>query len=221
MLADGRTRGARQPGPLSQRNQSLTAESGARPGHLQKTGCLPAGYAIFDYDCNHLSIASDFMRFYTICAIAFMLLNISHPASTAGSEKIRLDGLWFTCEYAHSQIPPSDNCAILDDDGFLVEGDFVWHMKVQDGDAEGCRGNRAGNCFQRERKVLTAKKKKIGQAVRTEKGAIIEYMWCGQPYEITHGAYFSQVKPVEPMCPWTSKKTYYVSQWNGQMNVVE
>lgn len=151
--------------------------------------------------------------------LVFSLFYIS-PAH-ADAEKIRLDGLWFTCEYAHSKIPPPDDCKTLDDDGFLVEGDFVWHMKVQNGDKEGCRGDRAGNCFKRERKMVAAKKKKIGQAVRTAKGAVIEYLWCGQPYEITHGDHYSEVRPVEPMCAWTSKKTYYVSKWVGEIQVVD
>ena len=159
---------------------------------------------------------------YAKFVLLFLALNLfSSTGTRADPEKIKLDGLWFTCEFAHSKIPPPDNCKVLDDDGFLVEGDFVWHMKVQNGDKEGCRGDRKGNCFKRERKMLAAKKKKIGQAVRTAKGAIIEYLWCGQPYEITHGAQYSEVRPVEPMCAWTSKKTYYVSKWVGDIQVVE
>ncbi len=155
-------------------------------------------------------------------ALLILLLVTGHGTrANAENKPILLDGLWFTCEYAHSQIPPSDDCAILDDDGFLVEGDYVWHMKVQDGDKQGCRGDRAGNCFKRDRKRVTAKKKKIGAAVRTSKGAIIEYLWCGQPYEISHGENFSEVRPVEPLCAWTSKKTYYISRWAGEVKLVE
>ncbi|NQV99679.1 MAG: hypothetical protein HQ483_08275 [Rhodospirillales bacterium] len=150
-----------------------------------------------------------------------LLTALAMASAAAEPDKITLDGLWFTCEYAHSQIPPSDDCKILDDDGFLVEGDFVWHMKVQNGDREGCRGDRSGNCFRRERRQLTAKKKKIGQAVRTAKGAVIDYLWCGQPYEISHGEHYSEVRPVAPLCPWTSKKTYYVARWDGQLTVVD
>ena len=161
------------------------------------------------------------MQYARFCLFFFALSLLFSFDTRAGTKKIKLDGLWFTCEFAHSQIPPPDDCKTLDDDGFLVEGDFVWHMKVQNGDKEGCRGDRAGNCFRRERKMLAAKKKKIGEAVRTPKGAIIEYLWCGQPYEITHGDHYSEVRPVEPMCAWTSKKTYYVSKWTGDIQVVE
>lgn len=161
------------------------------------------------------------MPFAKCASLLFGLTLLFRFDAHGEQAKIKLDGLWFTCEFAHSKIPPSDNCNMLDDDGFLIEGDYVWHMKVQNGDQEGCRGDRAGNCFRRERKMVAAKKKKIGQAERTDKGAIIEYLWCGQPYEITHGEHFSEVRPIEPMCTWTSKKTYYVRKWSGDIRVID
>lgn len=154
-----------------------------------------------------------------LCCVA--VLGFATAPAWADGDKIKLDGLWFTCEFAHSKIPPPDKCETLDDDGFLVEGDFAWHMKVQNGDREGCRGDRAGNCFKRDRKSIVVKKRKIGEAVRTDKGAIIEYLWCGQPYAITHGPDYSEVRPIEPMCTWTSKKTYYVSRWTGDVEVMK
>ncbi len=161
------------------------------------------------------------MRYLKFLVFIQLFILIGSGPVRAETKPIVLDGLWFTCEYAHSKIPPSDNCEILDDDGFLVEGDYVWHMKVQNGDEQGCRGDRSGNCFDRKRKSIVAKKKKIGEAVRTPKGAIIEYLWCGQPYEIEHGQHYSEVRPVSPMCAWTSKKTYYISRWHGDVRIID
>ena len=160
-------------------------------------------------------------RLFLIIPLTVCVIGSLYQPAKAAEDLIKLDGLWFTCEYAHSKIPPPDECKTLDDDGFLVQNNQAWHMKVQDGDQDGCRGDRKGNCFKRTRQNVTVKKKKIGAAKLTNKGAIIEYMWCGQPYEIKHGEFFSEVRPIEPMCAWTSKKTYYVARWPGTFKIIE
>lgn len=157
------------------------------------------------------------MQHVLLLFTVLFLLNTAN-AETAPSS---LDGLWFSCEYAHSKIPPSDQCETLDDDGFLINGDYIWHMKVQNGDQKGCRGARAGNCFRRERQQLTATQSEIGRLQRTRNGAIIHYLWCDQAYEVTERPAFAEIRPVGPLCFWTSPKVYYVAKWPGELRVVD
>ncbi len=159
------------------------------------------------------------MPFLPCCLV--VVLGLFSNGAQADSGFPSLDGLWFSCEYAHSKSPPPDQCQTLDDDGFLVKGDYIWYMKVQDGDREGCRGERPGNCFRRDRSQLTATQSEIGQLQLTESGAIINYLWCDQAYEITDRDIFSEIRPTGGLCFWASDKTYYVAKWRGQMAIVD
>ncbi|MGB0465690.1 MAG: hypothetical protein ACPGJG_06820, partial [Candidatus Puniceispirillaceae bacterium] len=41
----------------------------------------------------------------------------------ADETALRLEGVWFTCEFAQRQRPPDDECKMFDDEGFqLAEG---------------------------------------------------------------------------------------------------
>jgi hypothetical protein len=128
-----------------------------------------------------------------------------------------LDGLWFSCEYAHSTSPPSDGCQVLDDDGFLVRGGEIAYVKIENGDPTGCRGDRAGHCFNRSRQRLKATTMGIGEVVPTEDGGIVRYLWCDQAYTVTQRKTHAEVRATGERCLWTSDKTYYVARWAGEI----
>ncbi len=130
-----------------------------------------------------------------------------------------LDGLWFSCEYAHSKIPPTDNCQVLDDDGFLVKGGEIAYVKIRNGDRSGCRGGRPGQCFDRTRKRLNASTMGIGEVTPTADGGIVRYLWCDQAYKVTRFETHAEVRPTGERCLWASDKTYYVARWSGEITV--
>ena len=38
-----------------------------------------------------------------------------------------LEGAWFECEFSGKTTPPSDNCKMLDNDGFIMDGPFYYN----------------------------------------------------------------------------------------------
>jgi len=151
-------------------------------------------------------------RTYPVLILLFLLT----PApGHAGA----LDGMWFSCEYAHSNSPPPDDCRVLDDDGFLVRGGNISYIKVQDGDPVGCRGNRRGQCFDRSRKHLAATTMGIGKVTPTSDGGIVSYLWCDQAYRLRQFRSHAEIRPIGSRCFWTSDKTYYVARWPGQIEL--
>ena len=155
---------------------------------------------------------------FSMCRITPLLFVLSLlTLSSAGASP--LDGLWFSCEYAHSTIPPSDNCRVLDDDGFLIKDGEIAYVKIKDGDRSGCRGGRAGQCFDRGRATLKARTMGIGNVTPTPDGGIISYLWCDQAYTVTRHDTHAEVRPSGERCLWASDKTYYVARWSGKITI--
>jgi len=152
-----------------------------------------------------------------IMPLLFILTLLIVSPVGAGS----LDGLWFSCEYAHSKTPPTDNCQVLDDDGFLIKGGKIAYVKIANGDQTGCRGDRAGQCFDRSRETLKARTMGIGEVTPTPDGGMISYLWCTQAYTVTRRETHAEVRPSGERCLWTSDKTYYVARWSGKITIEE
>jgi len=151
---------------------------------------------------------------WTLVGLILVGLSNAQPAA-AGS----LDGLWFSCEFAHRNAPPDDNCQILDDDGFLIKGGDIAYVKVKNGDPAGCKKNRAGQCFDRSRMSLQATTIGIGEVIPTKDGGIVSYFWCDQAYTVTTLPTHAEVRPTGERCLWTSDKTYYVARWQGKIEI--
>lgn len=165
-----------------------------------------------------LARATALTHVFSMCRIVPLLI-ISYLLVISPAQAGPLDGLWFSCEYAHSKIPPSDNCQVLDDDGFLISGGKIAYVKIENGDQTGCRGGRAGQCFERTRTALKARTLGIGEVTPTPDGGIISYLWCDQAYTVTRYKTHAEVRPSGRRCLWASDKTYYVARWSGKITI--
>ena len=59
-------------------------------------------------------------------ALALLGLLMSGPFTLATADT-GWGGTWFTCEFARSQTPPDDDCAMFDDEGFrFSNGRFTY-----------------------------------------------------------------------------------------------
>ena len=54
----------------------------------------------------------------TLCVAGILMLTTRQ--ALADETALRLEGVWFTCEFARSQTPPDDGCVMFDDEGFEV-----------------------------------------------------------------------------------------------------
>jgi hypothetical protein len=131
------------------------------------------------------------------------------------------DGVWFRCEFAHSQIPPEDNCRMLDDDGFQVIKGIVHHVKITNSKEIRCRHNRVGNCFLKNHLGLRAERTEIGPIELSEKGAAVTWFGCTQNYSLTKHLNYIDIVPVGELCWWTPDKHYYVERFRGLLKIVE
>ena len=131
------------------------------------------------------------------------------------------DGIWFRCEYAHSQIPPEDNCRMLDDDGFQVIKGIVHHVKINNSEETNCRHIRVGNCFLRNHAGLEAWRTEIGPIDLSAKSADVTWLGCTQNYSLTKHATYVDIEPIGALCWWTPDKHYFVTRFGGPIKIVE
>ena len=106
---------------------------------------------------------------------------------------------------------------ILDDDGFLLKNNKIYHLKVKNSIEGNCRGNKVGHCFNFNIKELEVKKVLIGNIEIDKNSLKIRYLGCSQKYLIQKNIYFFKVFPDKKNCFWTKEKNYYVRKWNGKL----
>ena len=159
----------------------------------------------------------------------FLLILLLIGPSAGGAEELTAvpsvtkeiwRGIWFRCEFAHSQIPPDDNCRMLDDDGFQVIRGIVHHVKVVDSAETKCRNNRIGNCFKKTETGLSAEITEIGPIQLSEKGAEVTWLGCTQKYGITKHTYYLELSPDAEQCWWTPNKRYFVARYAGHIKII-
>jgi hypothetical protein len=153
-----------------------------------------------------------------------LILNLAIIAGARAEEKVSLinlsEGIWFRCEFAHSQIPPSDNCEMLDDDGFQVIKGVVHHVKILDSPETACRHNRVGNCFKKSQAGLSAKRSEIGPIKNLPKGVSVAWLGCAQLYHLITHPHFIEITPDVERCWWTPDKRYFVARYLDKIKII-
>lgn len=154
-----------------------------------------------------------------IIQLALILIMTAPFAAGSEAEAPVSTGIWFRCEFAHSQIPPEDNCKMLDDDGFQVIKGVVHHVKILDSEEAKCRQNRVGHCFRRDQIGLSAERSKIGPIKLSPKFAEITWMGCTQRYGLIRHPDYIEIAPRPERCWWASDKRYFVARYAGQIKI--
>jgi len=157
--------------------------------------------------------------FITALLMVFVLAAEASAATGAKGQVMDVEGAWFSCEFAHSQIPPDDDCKMLDDDGFLVAAGQIDHVKVTDSKQRGCRHERLGQCFERGRDKILVSRDPLGPIRATAAGFAITYWGCTQDYTMAQRGGYFEVAPAGRRCLWTKEKRYFVSRYRGRLEV--
>ncbi|MBT3989878.1 MAG: hypothetical protein HOG95_10160 [Rhodospirillaceae bacterium] len=131
------------------------------------------------------------------------------------------EGIWFRCEFAHSQIPPDDNCRMLDDDGFQIIKGMVHHVKILNSREAACRHNRIGNCFKRDQAGLAAERSEIGPIKFADMMAEVTWLGCTQKYGLTKHPNYLEITPTPEQCWWTPDKRYFVARYRGPVKITD
>lgn len=147
----------------------------------------------------------------------FMMMAIMVVAGPARAE-IDWQGIWFECEFGGRDAPPADECAMLDDDGFLFEGSQVTYIKVIDSpETDTCKKQRAGQCFFADQPGVTATKNRTGEAELTPASLGIRFLGCTQTYHATKIGDFIEARPDPDRCFWAGERFFYLRKYQGEV----
>ena len=107
------------------------------------------------------------------------------------------NGIWFLCEFAHSKIPPEDQCNMLDDDGFQIIDGIVHRIKVINSKETGCRQDRIGNCLINTHVNLVAERYKIGPVKLIGNKIYITWLGCSQKYNTVLYSHYTEEQQIQ------------------------
>lgn len=151
--------------------------------------------------------------------IALMVVLAPVMAPAAASAEDRWNGVWFECEFAGRTNPPADQCAMLDDDGFIFSEGSVTYVKVTDSMEEAdCKKQRKGQCFRADAPAISVDVLRQGKAEFTETTLGINFMFCTQIFHTTDMGDFIEARPDDNRCYWAGEKRFYLRRYQGEMN---
>jgi hypothetical protein len=153
------------------------------------------------------------------CVIFICSILVLSSQASAKSNDLS-NGIWFTCEFAHSQIPPEDDCAMFDDDGFQIIDGIVYRIKINNSTETGCRNNRTGNCFLRNQPGLIAEQFEIGPIKLFENKIYLTRLGCTQEYAIIEHSNYKEIAPSSELCWWTPPKHYFISRYISKIRII-
>ena len=129
----------------------------------------------------------------------------------------KLDGAWFECEFSGKTSQPTDNCEMLDNDGFIFSNNIAAHISVIDSQETNCKKNKIGQCFQSNISFITVRQGRKDKVRFEDSKLILTFLGCGQVFYLTSKIDYIQAKPDAKKCFWAGKKIFYLKKYNGKL----
>ena len=129
----------------------------------------------------------------------------------------KLDGAWFECEFSGKTSQPTDNCEMLDNDGFIFSNNVAAHISVIDSQETNCKKNKIGQCFQSDISFITVRQGRKDKVKFEDSKLILTFLGCGQVFYLTSKIDYIQAKPDAKKCFWAGKKIFYLKKYNGKL----
>ena len=129
----------------------------------------------------------------------------------------KLDGAWFECEFSGKTSQPTDNCKMLDNDGFIFSNNVAAHISVIDSQETNCKKNKIGQCFQSNISFVTVRQGRKDKVKFEDSKLILTFLGCGQVFYLTSKIDYIQAKPDAKKCFWSGKKIFYLKKYNGKL----
>ena len=129
----------------------------------------------------------------------------------------KLDGAWFECEFSGKTSQPTDNCEMLDNDGFIFSNNIATHISVIDSQETNCKKNKIGQCFQSNISFITVRQGRKDKVKFEDSKLILTFLGCGQVFYLTSKIDYIQAKPDAKKCFWAGKKIFYLKKYNGKL----
>ena len=127
------------------------------------------------YSRKNLSVLSACITLF----VAGILMLTTRPA-LANETALRLEGVWFTCEFARSQTPPDDGCLMFDDEGFKAREGELSYLRMIGSAETNCKGQKQGQCFPADLPQITVKTTPIGDVWLDTDQLYVTWYGCTQ-----------------------------------------
>lgn len=148
---------------------------------------------------------------YLVIIIFSVFLNIESYAVE------KLDGTWFECEFSGKTTPPTDNCEMLDNDGFIFSNNKATHISVIDSQEINCKKNKVGQCFKSDLDFVTARKGREDSVKFGNSKLILSFLGCSQVFHLKDKSIYVEASPDEKKCFWAGKKIFYLKKFEGDL----
>ena len=147
----------------------------------------------------------------------FAILGMADSANAADP----WSGTWFTCEFAKSQTPPHDSCAMFDDEGFRFEDGRFTYVRITASDETACKGEKVGQCFRRDRPEITISTADRGRLDLGADRIKVSYLLCTQTFYFRDTQNYREIWPDEDRCFWARKRHFYIARYEGRIEEKE
>ena len=151
-----------------------------------------------------------------IAATMLAALTVMMPGLPAAADD-RWGGTWFTCEFARSQTPPDDECAMFDDEGFRFSNGRFTYVRITESDETTCRGEKVGQCFRRDRPAITISTSDRGKLDLGPERIRVKYLFCTQTFYFKDTEHYREIWPDEDRCFWARKRHFYIALYDGEI----
>ena len=129
----------------------------------------------------------------------------------------KLSGAWFECEFVGKTTKPTDNCNMLDNDGFIFKNNVATHISVIDSQETNCKKNKFGQCFKSNLKFIKVRKGRQDNVKFENSQLTLTFLGCGQVFHLANKGNYVVAKPDDKKCFWAGKKVFYLKKYNGEL----
>ena len=102
---------------------------------------------------------------------------------------------WFECEFSGKISKPTDDCNMLDNDGFIFNKNIAAHISVVDSQEPNCKKNKFGQCFQSDLKFITVRKGRQDKVNFQNGKLILTFLGCGQVFHLKDKIKYVEAAP--------------------------
>ena len=129
----------------------------------------------------------------------------------------KLTGAWFECEFSGKTSKPTDDCKMLDNDGFVFNNNIAMHISVVDSQETNCKKNKIGQCFHSELKYIKIRKGRQDKVNFKNGKLILSFLGCGQVFHLKDKVDYVEANPDKKKCFWAGKKVFYLKKYDGEL----
>ena len=124
------------------------------------------------------------------CKVVFFVIVYSQAFALE-----KLDGAWFECEFSGKTSIPTDNCQMLDNDGFIFYKNIATHISVINSQETKCKKNKFAQCFPSKIKFVNVKKGRQDKVQFRKNKLILTFLGCNQVFHLINKLDYVQASP--------------------------